>query len=532
MYRLRRLTIACGVLGGLVVVIWLLPGALNPTPPTPEARKRDRDWVNSSPYFLDRQACRWFSLCGIHHIKHDPAALRGPHDGGDLRRAKEELRKRRSLEQWNTERDRDHVETRATTLQPIPDYVLAHAPLVHLFSGENFWPSDIAEHVRHMAPVTNGSRYKTPQRIALGNMARQLNAPASTVFLTSQVDVETRPEWLHNHAGIPAPYHDDTDRDDTDGKQHREGWRKTDDWPSTWPRPSPGGGGDTTWWDADKKHPPHRIADPRLRPLRPSQPRRGFVQRRRQEQQAVLPQALGSSHHKPNASGYSTAPAVLVLVDKGAGILDAFWFFFYSYNLGQTVARIRFGNHVGDWEHCMVRFERGAPRAMFLSEHAGGKAYAWAALEKRGGRPVIYSAVGSHAMYASPGEHPYVLPFNMLRDQTDRGPLWDPVLHRYAYWFDYERDAREGDRRNVTSLAPAAENPHAQTDWFHFRGLWGDDVYALRDTRQWRLFGEYHYVEGPLGPKFKHLERKKVCQGERCRMLRSIEEGKRANWYS
>lgn len=245
-------------------------------------------------------------------------------------------------------------------------------------------------------------------------------------------------------------------------------------------------------------------------------------------------------HHKPDPSGYSKAPAVLILVDKGAGILDAFWFFFYSYNLGQTVLNIRFGNHVGDWEHCMVRFQHGIPRAMFLSEHAGGKAYTWQALEKRAqksgkpARPVIYSAVGSHAMYASPGMHPYVLPFKLLKDVTDKGPLWDPALNTYAYWYDYEVDrdeTRQPPDRERTSLTPATANPDLPTSWFHFEGSWGDDVYPLSDRRQWRLFGEYHYITGPQGPKAKWLDRRKVCQTEKCTIFDSIEAGKKSAWY-
>jgi hypothetical protein len=231
---------------------------------------------------------------------------------------------------------------------------------------------------------------------------------------------------------------------------------------------------------------------------------------------------------------------VLVLVDKGSGIVDAFWFFFYSYNLGQTVLNIRFGNHVGDWEHCMIRFEHGTPRAMFLSEHAGGKAYAWKAMEKRtkkgsaAERPVIYSAVGSHAMYALPGLHPYVLPFKMLKDVTDKGPLWDPALNHYAFWYDYELDREEEDlpaEQERTSLTPASSNPDLPTSWFHFDGYWGDDVYPLSDQRQWRLFSEYHYTTGPSGPKFKNLGRRKVCQTDKCIIVETIEDGEKSAWY-
>jgi hypothetical protein len=242
--------------------------------------------------------------------------------------------------------------------------------------------------------------------------------------------------------------------------------------------------------------------------------------------------------HRPDDEGYSKAPAVLVMVDKGSGILDAFWFFFYSYNLGQTVFNIRFGNHVGDWEHSMIRFENGVPRALFLSEHAGGKAYLWSALEKKRStksgaeetvdRPVVYSAVGSHAMYADPGQHPYVLPFGMLKDVTDRGPLWDPAKNAYAYFYDYEAE-RAGNASG--SLVPAASNPDAATSWFHFGGPWGDELYDLSDGRQWRLFGQYHYITGPKGPKFKKLDRNKVCQTDRCTIVTSIEAGKKSAWY-
>jgi hypothetical protein len=421
----------------------------------------------------------------------------------------------------------DKASSGARVLDEVPDYVLAHAPLVHLYSGEHFWPSDIAEHALHMIPFENGSSVETGKPIHLGNMAT-LNAENGTVFLTSEDDVEKRPDWLHSRVGLPAPFEDD----DAGEGEPEGGGKKQHDRPE---RPEDG----TTWWDADRKHPPHRIVPPLKGDSEERRPQR--FHRRRSISNAQHP-IVGNFQEdtKPDPSGYSKAPATLILVDKGAGIVDAFWFFFYSYNLGQTVLNIRFGNHVGDWEHCMVRFQNGIPRAMFLSEHAGGKAYTWRALEKRAqkgdkpARPVIYSAVGSHAMYASPGMHPYVLPFKMLKDLTDRGPLWDPSLNNYAYWYDYEVDQDE-DRNSTaverTSLMPATSNPKAPTSWFHFEGFWGDDIYPLSDQRQWRLFGEYHYITGPLGPKDKRLERKKVCQTEKCTIFDSIEAGKKSAWY-
>ncbi|KXX79511.1 putative vacuolar protein sorting-associated protein TDA6 [Madurella mycetomatis] len=545
-YNLRRATIASFSLASLLFLIWLLPRLLNPTPPNKEERERDKHWVNSSPYWLDRQACRWLSLCGIQHIRWDAPALPddGSHSTLDAMRmlalgwSEERIFiEKPETSTWETapvHKDLKRRRRRATTasgsakiLEEVPDYVLAHAPLVHLYSGENFWPSDIAEHIRQTRPFKNGSLVDTGKPLHLGNLA-SLNAGNGTVFLTSHDDVEMRPEWLHSRKGFPVPFEDDDEASDGPSGEDKEHWGSHGQ-PQ---RPQDG----TTWWDADRKHPPHRIAPPNKFPERKRRLRgRRSVSNSQHPIVGSAPQDGGSS-----PSGYAKSPAVLILVDKGAGILDAFWFFFYSYNLGQTVLKIRFGNHVGDWEHCMVRFQHGVPRAMFLSEHAGGKAYAWRALEKRPqkdgkpARPVIYSAVGSHAMYASPGMHPYVLPFKLLKDITDKGPLWDPALNNYAYWYDYEADQDEAQNpptQERTSLTPAASNPDVPTSWFHFEGPWGDDVYPLSDRRQWRLFGEYHYITGPLGPKAKWLDRRKVCQTEKCTILDSIEEGKKSAWY-
>jgi len=194
---------------------------------------------------------------------------------------------------------------------------------------------------------------------------------------------------------------------------------------------------------------------------------------------------------------------VLVVIEKDNGVVDAFFFFFYSYNLGNKVFNVRFGNHVGDWEHTVVRFQHGKPKAVFFSEHSFGEAYTYDALEKIGKRPVGYSATGTHAMYAVPGTHPYVLPGGILHDETDRGPLWDPLLNLYSYTYDYQKDV----------LRSSNLNPQAPTGWFYFMGHWGDKFYPLNDPRQYRFVGQYHYVNGPNGPRFKNLGRKEICQG-------------------
>lgn len=490
--------------------------------------------------------------------------------------------KRRSIEagavrpSWEDAGNNARARTRNDESNEIPDYVLKHAPLVHLYSGENFWPSDIAEHVQHTTPFVDKEPLNTTEPLSLANMY-DLNAVPGMVYLTSKEDVEQRPEWLFSPGGEPEPFDGDEKLDGRNGPAEDQGTNEDRQGLNS---------EDTTWWDVSKDSPLRRISAPK-EPFERRDMLSKILRRRilsgDPSQKPFPPPSMPG--HKPNASGYSAAPAVLVMVDKGSGILDAFWFFFYSYNLGQTVLNMRFGNHVGDWEHCMVRFENGVPRAMFLSEHEGGQAFAWSALEKKRmnmttsegsevvERPVIFSAVGSHAMYAFPGDHAYVLPFKMLKDQTDRGPLWDPAQNNYAYFYNYSatppppeddegRDEeglsldestpypfnatvlqahanrtdttlsrRDGQIMAPSSLTPASSNPDAPTSWFHFDGPWGDELYALGDERQWRLFGQYHYVTGPMGPKFKHLGREKVCQKDKCRILYSIEEGKKSSWH-
>lgn len=63
-----------------------------------------------------------------------------------------------------------------------------------------------------------------------------------------------------------------------------------------------------------------------------------------------------------------------------------------------------FGNHVGDWEHTMIRFQDGTPQAIYLSQHDSGIAYTWDAIIKNEqGRPSVYIALGDHACYAVVG---------------------------------------------------------------------------------------------------------------------------------
>ncbi|KAL8822670.1 MAG: hypothetical protein Q9191_006594, partial [Dirinaria sp. TL-2023a] len=180
-------------------------------------------------------------------------------------------------------------------ISKIPQYVFDYAPLVHLFSGEEFWPCDIADHLDHVTPNLNYTPILSrTENLNLTNLD-QLNewSKGRNVYLTSDDNVEERPDWLGGQKNIP-----DTPADPFSNTAHGR----------------------------------HPHANPRLK-------------------QKI-----------PPVGGRSDAPAVLIVVDKGHGIVDAFWFYFYSYNLGNVVLNVRFGNHVGDWEHSLIRFQHGKPK--------------------------------------------------------------------------------------------------------------------------------------------------------------------------
>ncbi|WP_437317548.1 Vps62-related protein [Sorangium sp. So ce385] len=121
---------------------------------------------------------------------------------------------------------------------------------------------------------------------------------------------------------------------------------------------------------------------------------------------------------------------------------DVIYWMFYPYNNGKVVCllyldyglgttcgkSIRFGNHVGDWEHMTVRFIDGRPAQVFLAQHSGGEtlAYGQKHLGIDGWHAETYSAKGSHGLYAEAGKHVYKdLPNgDYLADYTGNGVEW------------------------------------------------------------------------------------------------------------
>ncbi|EIN04767.1 hypothetical protein PUNSTDRAFT_92710 [Punctularia strigosozonata HHB-11173 SS5] len=299
---------------------------------------------------------------------------------------------------------------------PLPDYVLTFAPLSYLYSGESWWPADIADFVTHVTPQVNFDAIP-PSPVTLENVAT-LN---SSVFLTSNdfVEDDGGHDWLTNAANIP------------------------------------------------------------------------------------------------DETGYTPAPATIVAVEKPGGILDAFYFYFYAFDHAAFLD-IPFGNHVGDWEHSMVRFINGTPTDIYLSAHSGGAAYTYPALvaHNSSGRAQTFIAVGSHANYATSGAQLYPLPvIGPLADHTNFGPLWDVAKNYRGFWFD--------NSTQTFSVAGGVDIGGQELEgegagWLEFLGKWGDEQYpiGLEHDQYCVSDDECHFVSGPTGPIAKNLGRTAVCQDE------------------
>ncbi|KAI9717853.1 MAG: hypothetical protein M1828_007092, partial [Chrysothrix sp. TS-e1954] len=217
----------------------------------------------------------------------------------------------------------------------------------------------------------------------------------------------------------------------------------------------------------------------------------------------------------PDSSGStgSTISCAVITNDKGGGVLDAYYMYFYAYNQGNTVLGQELGDHLGDWEHNMIRFNNSKPSQIWYSEHGNGEAFTYDAIKKSGQRPIAYSGNGTHANWATVGTHDHAIPDvsfpgGPLKDTTNAGPLWDPVKAAYFYRVTFPSGTADGDSSSPSFTAYNGQDP---TGYLDFTGAWGDDQLARNDPRQKEFFGFYKYTGGPTGPRDKDLNRQKIC---------------------
>ena len=338
-------------------------------------RLEESAWVGSSKSWVEQKTCNWFGLCGLSHLN------KSRWTSQFKSQAQTQGDKVNLTEFWQDAQS--PPEDWPSQEREVPQYVLDYAPLIHLYSGEEYWPGDIAEHLIHTTPHLNYTPLQaTNDHPNLSNL-NDLNRWGRFVYLQSDDNVEDRPDWLGGETNIPVIPDDGKDDDEYEehdrGKGHYEEDENAEksDWFHAGIGDTEDRGGIRTVTSAGLPVPTKTPeGDELVYGKKAWQPELRHRNRNRRRE------LMG----KKVVGGRSDAPAVLVVVPKGDGVVDAFWFFFYSYNLGNAVFNIRFGNHVGDWEHTVVRFQHGEPKAVFFSEHSFGEAYTYDAIEKVGKR--------------------------------------------------------------------------------------------------------------------------------------------------
>jgi hypothetical protein len=146
-----------------------------------------------------------------------------------------------------------------------------------------------------------------------------------------------------------------------------------------------------------------------------------------------------------------------------------YWFFYpYSSPLkGWEQGRRRDAAHEGDWENVTVHVTGGEPKHVAYYSHGDPLVCDWLDAPRENDRPVVYSAWGSHASYATADFHPPV-------DRTAKHLRWDTArdLHILPAAADGARISRSTD---------------PEVSWYGYGGAWGRVGYASETT-------------GPLGP--------------------------------
>ncbi|KAJ8131354.1 hypothetical protein O1611_g2272 [Lasiodiplodia mahajangana] len=187
--------------------------------------------------------------------------------------------------------------------------------------------------------------------------------------------------------------------------------------------------------------------------------------------------------NRPSIAGRSDAVVPVVFVertikdDQGRNIevVDMFSFYFYHFNAGPRLPKNPskfFGDHIGDLEHSIVRFQGGKPDTVFLSRHASASVHS------------------NHEYIMADEDNTAIL------DYTSKGALWDPSKNLWVYELSPEK---------MTLIA--VEPSDAPTSWYKFAGIWGDKTYKEDDPRQDVVCGVPKWVNGPAGIPYKILAR-------------------------
>ena len=186
------------------------------------------------------------------------------------------------------------------------------------------------------------------------------------------------------------------------------------------------------------------------------------------------------------------SPVVYGAVFRSGGRIALQYWLFHAFDIWSPLVPQSpdyWKSHEGDWEAVTVLLDAGGkPVEVGTSRHCGGARRAWAKVEKRGARPVVYSALGSHALYFAPGRY--------LQEER----CWPQ--HAVLIFEAYKVPIVGSRRAGKDALAAPRPGVADETGVDELRGpLRRDAVPALPP-------GDVRLGAGPQGPAFHDLWRK------------------------
>jgi hypothetical protein len=150
-------------------------------------------------------------------------------------------------------------------------------------------------------------------------------------------------------------------------------------------------------------------------------------------------------------------------------------------------------SHEGDWESVSVVLDlRGRPLLVGLSQHCEGVRREWRRAPKRGPRPLVHVALGSHANFFGPGS----------RALDPRCFTQEVITIIEAFGERPVDHAASGPAVRPRLVRIAATSP----DWMRFAGTWGEDAYIHFPANDPLVYGA-----GPRGPVFHEQWRRPVA---------------------
>jgi hypothetical protein len=156
--------------------------------------------------------------------------------------------------------------------------------------------------------------------------------------------------------------------------------------------------------------------------------------------------------------------ARVVRRDRGGAWLQ-YWLYYPAQSQDRGI--VRTGRHEGDWELVQTGVDAsGRPREVVYAQHSGAERCAWAEVERRNGRPVVYAARGSHASYLRGGVRDRMWP-----DPNDHADGQGRVVRPHVV--------------SVSTRSPA---------WIRWPGRWGG-----AEARWWVPAEQ----DSPRGPAFQ-----------------------------